>query len=579
MSPRNIVTVVEIDVDQCSLTWGVLPCRAAFGTGVVRKCYNTFQTCDDPERYTKASVTLRFCEPTYKINGNYMPTLVSVGGYEQEVNIAGYKPDIGGLGQRAAVTVKFRDMPSRDTLLDKYWAGRIDGSAQTDEGGYDPLSRGSFWTKFKARNPNYAGRSLRVSHGYVSASGDFVATRTRAYVMAEFEGPDTSGDVTIKAKDILYLADNKKALAPSETQARLLADIDATQTSAVLSPAGVSFPSSGFATIGSEIVSFTKSGNNLTLGRGRKGTVAATHSANDTIQPAFNVERVRADTVIRNLLVNYAGIPSSYINFSEWQSEFDRWGGKMVLSATITKPTSVSVLIGEISQLGLTVWWDEVAQKIRVKLNHPPDTTPAQWSDNYNIIKIKQEDNDDERATRIFMWTVQIDPTKELNKDNFIRGYLNVSADSELPQMFGQTRTHEIYNRWLNHGDYATINIVAGRLLNRYKRAPVTYTATIDFKDDPSLTDVISLNSHIVTDITGKPVEVLTQVFYRADDKLGSTVTAKLQRFQFDARYGQIAPNNYPRYTSATPAQKIHGSFFVGPSLKFGDGGDPYQFV
>lgn len=579
----RLCTVVEIDIDTCTQDWGVAPCMAAFGGTVVRKCYKTFPTCDYITAYTKATKTIRFCEASYPIkNGNYIPALVSVGGREQEVNIAGYKSNIGSLGQRASVSVTIKDFTDRDTLMDPYWEGRMNGTAQTNEPGYDPIDRGTFWTKFKARNPNYAGRALRVIQGRVGVSGDFIPTLTRSYVMSEMEGPGNSGSVRITAQDVLSLADNKKAQAPVTNQGRVLADMTATDTTVTLTPTGIGdseYPVSGFATIGSEVVGFTRVVDVLTITRGQKGTQAASHSANDTIQVSFDVQLVRADTVIYNLLTVYAKIPTSYINFPEWQAEFDRWGASMMLSATICKPTGVATLIGEINQLGITIWWDEVAQKIRIKLNHPPEETPAVWSDRNNIISIQQEDNDDERATRIAFWHMQIDPTKDLNKDNFLRGYITVFVDGEAPDFYDESRTHTIYSRWFNHGADAAAKILTGRLLNRYKISPITYKVKIDAKDDPELTDVVSLNSHVATDVTGNPTPMLTQVFYRKDDKTGHTVDVYLQRFQFDVRYGVITENSRPVYSMSTPEQKNRGTYLVGPSLVFGDGRPAYLFV
>jgi hypothetical protein len=579
---KRFAQVVEIDIDQCTLEFGVGACLATFGPGVVRKCYNSDNTCQFKQYYNKGVNTLRFCDDSYPLkNGNYIPALVKVGGYEQEINIAGFSDKIGGLGVRASVKVTFRDFPYRDTLTDKYFAGRMDGTAQTNEPGYDPLARGSFWTKFKARNPNYAGRPLRVLFGHYSDAGLFVAEKTRHYVMDDMMIA-ADGTVTIEAKDILSLADDKKALAPRGSQGRVLADMTAVQGSLTLSPAGIGdaeYPASGFLTVGSEVMRFTRAGDVMTVTRGQKGTVAATHTANSTVQLCFDVDRVRADTVLYMLLVDYGNIPAGFINFPEWQAEFDRWGSTMVLSATICRPNGVSKLIAEINQLGITIWWDEVAQKIRLRLNRPADTAPAMWSDRNNIISISNEDNDDERATRVEMWTVQIDPTKELNKDNFLRGYNTISVSSESPNAFNGTRTQTIYNRWLNHGADATAKIITGRLLNRYKRAPVTYKVKVDVKDDPSLADVVSLSSYIEADITGKPVDRLTEVFYRADDKNGSTVDVKLQMFQFDARYGLIAENTRGNYNVATDAEKLKGSYFVGPTLLFGDATGPYQFA
>lgn len=583
MDNEHIVTVVEIDIDTCTRTYGVSPCLAAMNTANPRKCYNTFSTCQYRQAYNRSTLTIRFCEPTFPIkSGVYIPALKGVKGYEQEINIAGYSPNIGGLGRRASVSVEFTDFTDRDTLTDKYWEQRMSGAAQINEGGYDPLDRGTFWTKFKARNPNYAGRSLRVIQGRITAAGVFVPVTTRSYVMTEMVGPQNNGRFTITAKDILSLADNTKALAPVTNSGKLLANIDASVGSLTLTPSGIGnleYPAAGYATIGSEIVRFTRTGDAVNIARAQRGTQAATHSANDTFQLAFDVRLVRADSVIRSLLVDYAGIPSSYINFSEWQAEFNRWGSTLLLSATITKPTGVTTLISEINQLGVTVWWDEVAQKIRLKLNHPPEETPKQWSDRNNIISITQEDNDDERATRIDFWHVQIDPTKDLNKDNFLRGSKDIFVDGENDNFYGESRTKTIYTRWLNQGADNAIRIIAGRLLNRYQTAPVTYNVKIDAKDDPSLTDVVSLSTHVATDITGLPATVLTQVYYRKDDQLGSTVDVKLQRFQFDVTYGVITENTRPRYPQSTEAQKNRGTYWVGPSLSFADGRPAYRFI
>lgn len=579
----RIVTVVEIDIDTCSRIWGVGVCSASFNSVNRSKCYNTFSSCQRIPAYNKTVKTIRFCSASFPIKtGNYIPAILGdVAGSEQEINIAGFKPNIGSLGVRASVKVRLQDFPDRDTLTDPYWEQRLSGAAQANGIGYDPMNRGTFWTKFKSRNPNYAGRPLRVITGRVSNAGDFIPEVTRSYVMTEMKGPGKAGEVEITASDVLALASDKMAQAPVVSRGRILADMNATQTTLTLSPAGIGpeYPTTGYITIGSELLRYTRTGDNMTVERGMLGSTASTHSANDTAQLAFHVNRLRADYVIQSLLINYAKIPASYIDYVEWKNEFDRWGDSLVLSATICKPTGVTTLIGEINQLGITVWWDEVTQKIRVRLNRPPDATPATWSDRDNIMSVEQEDNDDERATRIAFWHVQIDPTKELGKENFLRGYINVFVDGESPNFYGESRTKTIYSRWLNHGADSAGKVITGRLLNRYKIAPITYTVTVDSKDNPSLADVVSLNSHVITDINGLETPSLTQVFYRKDERNGSTVTVKLQRFQFDARYGVITENTRPRYPASTEAQKSKGTYIVGPSLVFGDGRPAYQLV
>ena len=582
MSHNRPMTVVEIDIDQCTLVYGVGSCPAALDISNQHKCYNAWATCQAYSAFNKGVNTLRFCEDTYRINGqNYIPCLRSVGGYEQEVNISGYMDTLAGLGKRAHVNVEMMDFTDRGTLTDKYWSERISGAAQYSGVGYDPINSGTFWAKFKAQNPNYSGRPLRVIRGYVDDDGDFVAEETRAYVMTDFKGPNNGGNVTIVAKDILDLADNKKAQAPKVSFGRLLADMTNSQTNLTLNPAGSGdgYPASGYITIGSEIMSFTRSGDDMTVVRGLLGTQAATHSTNDSVQVAYHCNTERADSVIYDLLVNYAGIDPAYIDFAEWQAEFNTWGPAYVLSTTICKPTGIVQLLGEICVLGMTIWWDEVNQKIRLQLNHPPMVTPAVLNDRNNLISIKQEDNEDERASRVILWTVQLDPTKEKQEGNFERSFVAVSADEELPFAYDGVRSHIIYNRWLNHGSGALVNIIAGRILNRYKRAPVSYTVEVDRKDNIHLADVVVLESQMVVDANGVPLKRLTQVYYRKTNDEKATITLGLQRFQFDWYYGSITENTRPDYNSSTDQQKTKGVYFAGPSLKFSDGRDAYRFV
>lgn len=575
------MTVVEIDIDQCTRTYGTAPCTASLSVSNQHKCYNGWATCQALSAFNKGTNTLRFCEDTYRIAGqNYIPCVRSVTGREQQVNISGYSDKLAGLGQRARIEISMMDFTDRDTLTDKYWQQRMSGAAQYSGVGYDPKMRGTFWAKFKARNPNYAGRPLRVKRGYIDDSGAFVAVETRAYVMTEIKGPNNGGAVTIVAKDILDLAENKRAQAPKSNVGRLVADITATQTSISITPGtGSGYPASGYATIGSEIVSFTRSGDNMTIVRGQLGTVGASHSATDSVQVAFHVNNVRADLVIYDLLVNYAGIPAGYINQADWDEEFNIWGSAYTLTATICKPTGVTQLLGEICVLGMTIWWDEVAQKIRLQLNHPPTTPPVEVSDRNNIISITQQDNEDERASRVILWTVQVDPTRENANGNFIRAFVAASADEELPFAYNDTRTHIINSRWLNHGAGNLVNIIAGRILNRYKRAPTSYKVDVDQKDDINLADVVVLQSDMVVDENGNPLRRLTQVYYRKNDDKNAKITLGLQRFQFDENYGIITENTRPTYNLSSQAQKDLGTYLVGPSLKFDDGRDAYLLV
>lgn len=581
MSLREIVQIVEIDIDQCTRTWGVGACTAVLSAADPSKCFNSFQTCPVRSIYNKGVSTLRFVKPTFPIvGGNYIPALVSVSGREQQVNISGYAKEVKGLGQRATVDVVFNDFTYSDVLTDKYWDQRVTGAAQFDGVGYNPKDFGTFWSKFKARNPNYAGRALRVIQAHLE-SGVLVYDKVRHYVMSEFVGPSDGGNVTIKAQDILHLANNTRAVAPATSRGRLAADIDAVQTTFTLSPSGIGaeYPAAGRLAIGSELMTFSRTGDVMTVARGQERTVAASHNVNDVVQMAYRVGRQRADVVIRDLLINYAKIPASYINVAEWTEEFDTWGAQFILSATITKPTGVIDLLAEIAQLGITIWWDELAQKIRVKLNRPPSEEPVDISDRNNIISISQTDNEKDRATRIVVNYVQLDPTKELQDSNFTRSFVHVYVDAEHPDFYNAESIKTINTRWLNHDDETAVRLLTGRLMARYKEAPATYDIVLDYKDNINLTDVVKVSSQFITDATGRSPAWLSQVYYRQEDFPNGRVRVKLQKFYYAERYGVVTENTRPNYNASNDAQKKKGTYIVGPTLRFADGGAAYTMV
>lgn len=586
MSAREPFESIEIDLDYCTRTFGVAPCTAALGGMVLRKCFNTFYTCKDLANYNKGVLTYRFVQPLpdYPKGATTFPFLVSTSGSSATVNIAGSDDRLESLGERGTLSATFTDHPYHDRYTDKYASDRVSGAAQIDEPGYPPSDRGTFWTKFKARNPNYAGRPMRKITGYIQGGVVTVLT-TRHFVISEMVGPSDDGRVEVKGKDILYLADNDKAVCPQASRGILLTAVTAAvgQTF-TLNPAGIGseYAASGFGVIGSELVGFTRAGDVITLtARGVSGTVAAVHGINDAFQQSYSPRRVRVDLAIYDLLVNYAGVNPAFIPVATWAAEISRWAPTLFVTTDILKPEGVNKLIGELAVLGLSIWWDDVTQLIGLKVNRPPDTdTVKSVSDNRNIVAISQEDRDADRLTEVIFYTVVADPTKSAtDATNFLRGTLIINADAKSPLAFGDTKIKTIHCRWLNHGDDALTKIMSRRLLNRFAKQPVQYMITLDIDDDVSLTDVLSVQSRVVADDTGAGRVELMQVISREDTRQGHQFKIACQSFAFNQRYGYITENSRPVYTSSSTAQKNRGMYFCGPSLAFADGLGAYRFI
>ncbi len=584
------VSWIEIDVDGCANTFGVAPCTASLSLATPRKCYNTFGTCRDKPNFNRLAAfrTLRFSEPRSNMprGTTYFPALTSVSEQSATVNIAGSDEDLSALGRRATVRVSLVDFPYHDRLTDPYQRERVSGAAQIDEGGYDPSTRGTFFAKLKRRWPHYAGRPLRVINAEING-GVLTTLVTRHYVITDMNGPDDEGRVTFEASDILDLAKNEKAVAPKPSNGSLSAGIGAGLLAFTLQPAGVGdseYPASGRALIGTEIVTYTRVADVVTLtARGVAKTIAASHAAGDTFQQVLHVNLTRIDVLMASLLVDYAGIDPAFVPTATWATEIDRWLPDLLLEAHIVKPTGVSTLIGDLAILGVSIWWDSATQLIGLKANRPPaEDTVFDLTDDNGIKAISVEDRDDKRLTQIHFSSVMSDPTKSpTSKENYDRLFVTPDLTSELPQAYGGARIREVLCRWLDQGNNDLIRTLSGRLLARFKTAPQHFTILLDAKDTAiGLTAVLRVNSRSAQDETGKAETRLLQVIERSEPRPGHEIKIVAQAYQFDLRFALIAPDATPVYSSASADEKrIYGFIGADTEPAFADGSDYYRIV
>ncbi len=582
---REPVQIVEIDVDYCALSYGEGACTAALGVTGERKCFNMFRHCQDQENFSQEVLTLRFAQPraNMPMDQVYFPCLESASPRSATVNIGGADERFDPLGRRATVTVRLRDFPYHDSLLDKYQSGRKDGTAQTDEGGYDPAARSTFFRKLKTRWPYYAGRSLRVIDAYLDGSS-VVALKTRHFVMTDMS-IDSGGSITINGKDILDLADNKKATCPRQSTGVLQKDVTETATVLDLTPAGigdVEYPASGKVAVGSEIMSFSRAGDIMNVERGQNNTSGTTHSAGDAIQVCYEIQRQRIDDVVRELLVDYAGIPAGFIPFANWQSEVTRWGTSVELTTLIPKPEGVAKLVGELAILGVNIWWDDVAQEVRLKMVRPPDGDAVYSVTDDNAIKAAfVDDLDEDRLTRVAFFSVQIDPTKSItDDDNFRQQWLFIDPASESNLQYDGSKTREVFCRWLNTGDDTTIRIAARRLLQRLKDAPQRVRMVLDAKDSAiGPTDVLRVRSGVFVDETGAARMQPMQVLAIRDVTAGHDFEVTAQSYNLDVEIGYCAPNDAPDFAAASDDERIEYIYCSDANGKLPDGSKSFKAV
>ena len=360
------------------------------------------------------------------------------------------------LGTRATVTATFRD--HRHSIDD------------------EPFAQGSFWGKFRARyGLTLRGQAFRLITG---ALGQALADMERRnFIIESVDGPSTKGEYKVIAKDVLKFADGDRAQAPLPSPGFLQANISNVATTATLSPSGIgnsSYPASGFVAIdGSEICSFTRSGDTLTLTRAQKNTPAAAHNAQGRVQVVLQYTSSDPATIIRDLLVTYAAVPSSYIDLTAWQAEINTYLAT-VYTATIAEPTSVNQLVSElIEQVGLLLWWDSVNQQIKLQVLRPIASTADLFNaDNYLADSLEVTEQPDKRLSQVYTYFAKINP---LVNDDQINNYRSTSfiRDTAAEATYGGAPAiKKIYSRWIPDGGRSVADTLGSVLLARFRDPP-----------------------------------------------------------------------------------------------------------
>ena len=437
------ITYVEIDVDYCTKTYGTTTaagtCPAVLGVDSPARCFNTPKTCPVRASFVNQAVTLRFAQAA-----DYLPASIDSLPSIKAVSFTPAVISLGeDLGQRASVSVTFHDHPHSDTgpAGDKYLSTR----------GYDPYKQGSWWGKFRARQPYLRGRPLRLIRGLEGQA--LAAMDTRHYVVESFDGPNPDGSYTLTAKDVLKLADDDRSQAPKLSNGFLLAGITSTATTATLSPSGIGaseYPASGKVAIGGkEICAFTRSGDTLTLTRGQANTTAVAHSAQDRVQLVLEYTGADAADIIADLLETYAGIPSTYIPLTAWQTETGAFL-QTVYTALIPEPTGVRKLVSElVEQAALAMWWDDVNRQIRLQVLRAISPQATTFDDTVTLAgTLRNKEQPEKRLSQVWTYFAQRNPLERLdNADNYRS--VALTLDLQAQSDYGTPAIKKIYSRWI----------------------------------------------------------------------------------------------------------------------------------
>lgn len=454
---------------------------------------------------TKNLFDYRFCE-----NRSPHPQNLS-GVYPciNSINIAPAKINPqGGIGGRASVSISFNDFPTYDAGgEDPYLSDRT----------YDPYSFGTFWTRWRKRNATYDNYAIEILSGYiVDGVYDESNFESRMYVMGSMTA--TRGSASITARDPLQLVSNKKSLAPAPSNGTLNASINNSVTSATLTPTGIGneeYPSSGFVKIRDEIMSFTRSGDVLTITRAQKNTVADSHDAGDTVQLCLDYSGGdTVDLIQSDLLINYANISPIYIDSPQWNSEVTTY-----LSQTpngfVSDPTPVKDLVAELcEQWPHKLYWNDRASKIQLEaLKAPPSSAnPLSMEENIIADSFTVRDRNDLQISTILVRYAQYNPAKKLDeKDNFEISYARQNNDAITRYQSNETKV--IYSRWIPSGGGAAARQLAALIGRRFGITPRECSFALSDKDGALwIAEKRAINHRDIVDQNGYPEDTIFEM-------------------------------------------------------------------
>lgn len=495
---------IEIDIEVCSRTYGVSPCLASVPTTGDGKCFNSRATCQYRAAFAAASATISFARAAHYLPDDIacIPSVIDV-----SFTPATMAPG-EDLGTRATLEVTFMDHRHSDVGagFDPYRSSRD----------YEPYEQGTFWGKWRARQPYMRGRSIRMINGYVGQSIDDM--EVRHFIVESFDGPAQDGKYTITAKDPLKLLDGDRAQVPALNSGYLSSDITSSASLFTLLPSGIGneeYPSSGTMTLsGTEIVNFSRSGDVVTLvDRGLFGTTAVAHKGQARAQVLLRYDSVDAADIVYGLMRS-AGIPADVMPLADWRLETETYL-RQFYTAKIPEPTAIKTLISEIiQQAALVVWWDDKANRVRLRVLRGIDANALSFTpDRYLSGSLSIREQPDKRISQVWVYFAQINPTKGISSpDNFRSTALVVDEDAE--EDYGTPVIKKMYSRWIPDAGRSVADRLARIQIGRYRDPPrrISFDLMRYVGADPELGTGHLLEAVVLQDETGAPAQLPLQI-------------------------------------------------------------------
>lgn len=531
-------------------------------------CYRTPATTDQGDLVVTTR-THRFVTQTTRPipELSAVPCLKSAKISPEEVQIG------RGLSYFGQVSIDLEDFTDDDRRDDPFYS----------DASRTPESRvaGTFLGKLMARNPYWTARRIRLIEGWATGGVWHPSdTITHHFFVRDVQGP-SDGTLKITAAGPLQLLNLGEREAPSASRGYLFADIVAAATTATIEPAdrASEYDTSGYLSIGDEVVAYVRTGAVLTLTRAQFGTVADDHSAGDTIQQCRAWSNAPVTTILQDVLVDYGGVDPSDLALGEWATEQATWLNLYDLSGILTKPTKVIDVLQELLEtIAGIIWWDDQLGMVRVRAVRPAVSAIGTWTDPFHLTKPVTVKRDlSQRVSRTDALISLRAATRDPKDAASYRIRVVGAAMGEGATEHGSEQLKVIATRWLaaNQLTLAERACQQSTLINRDGR--LTFQVDVAAKDAArQIGDVLDLLTKDFIDRNGAKQRTRVVVTKREVIKDGSAFRYTLQRLPFVGRYAYYTDIDCPDYADAATLQRDPGGFYTDAAGSTIDGDPPY---
>ncbi len=554
------LSFIEVDLDWVDDT---VPAFNGDGT----PCYKTPATTDNIDALTIGTRTRRYCDTTAAQVWD-LDAIPCIDGIRYQTTQLKVGESLGSFGQ---VTITLRDFVDDDRLEDPFYSQRTHDTAA-----------GTYFTKLHARNPYIQGRALRVFAGFAGEEYNNANFEERHYLIRSIKRTNKSSWQIIGVSP-LQLANLRGAKAPKPSGWTLKYNIGLGSTTAELVDYSIADddPTSGYCLISDEVCSYTRVNNVLNIARGQFATTPDSHDAGDGIQPALQFINTPVQEIIRTLLVDYAGVSPALIPIFDWNNESNKWLQLYSLSPLpITEPVDVIELINEIcEQVGLFLWYDEIAQIIRLQAIRPVPTSSIQLvTDDDLVSEVAINPDVSARVSRVAMLYDKRTPIADDGKDASYRKRLIGRNFGDGTYEHGSESLKVIHSRWFGTNDDAVSGRTAFTIASTLRDGRTLYTFTLNKRRaDLDLGNVISLRTRDAIDTTGQMKTLPAIIVKRTPAKDGLSVEYIAEPFIYAARFIYVLPNDHTTTYPNTPeATQDPGWFLASSDGTMPNGDAPY---